>query len=35
MLHDFGGNNDLFGCLVNVTNVSVFLYNMKDIEYQF
>ena len=25
MLHDFGGNNGLFGSLVNVTNVCILL----------
>ncbi len=35
MLHDFGGNNYLFGSLVNVTNVNIFLYNMKTTKYQF
>ncbi len=34
MLHDFGGNNDLFGSLVNVTNVSKVRCNIKEIEYR-
>jgi hypothetical protein len=32
MLHDFGGNNYLFGTLVNVTNVNISLYYMKNTE---
>jgi alpha-N-acetylglucosaminidase len=31
MLHDFGGNNFLFGSLVNVTNVSELGINHSDI----
>lgn len=28
MLHDFGGNNNLFGSLINVTNVCMYLYEL-------
>jgi P2-related tail formation protein len=35
MLHDFGGNNYMFGTLVDVTNVDILLYNIKITEYWF
>ncbi len=35
MLHDFGGNNYLFGSLLNVTNVGTHIYKKADTIYQF
>ncbi len=35
MLHDFGGNNNLFGSLVNITDVGVHTYEKRNTEYQF
>ncbi len=35
MLHDFGGNNNLFGSLVNLTNVGIHTYEKRDATYQF
>jgi alpha-N-acetylglucosaminidase len=33
MLHDFGGNNYLFGSLDNVTSVIILLCNMMIVKY--